>query len=189
MNLGGRMALNFPVHEFYQDLINKGIIFCFSGPVSQEVIEGIGGTLKQKMELQEAGMSTTQKVFAVFVEQMQNIVNYSADRIAQDDIVEHDIRLGVLIIGRERDHYYIVCGNKVRAEDVPVIREQLETVSRLTKEELKQLFKDRRKSPANSSKGAGLGFIEIARKATRPITFDFTEIGGGHVFFSITAFI
>jgi hypothetical protein len=47
----GAKLIRFNVHEFYVDLSGKGIIFCFSGPISQDVIEGIGGTLKQKMEI------------------------------------------------------------------------------------------------------------------------------------------
>ena len=51
------------LYRFHRDLQQAGIMFAFSGPVSQRVIEGIGETLKQKMQLEDAGMSTIQRNF------------------------------------------------------------------------------------------------------------------------------
>ncbi len=99
--------IQFNLHEFYIDLNRKGIIFCFSGPISQNVIEGIGGTLKQKMEIEDTDLNTSQKVFSIFVEQMQNIVNYSADRVIPEDRKEGEIRIGVLVVGKEEGHFYV----------------------------------------------------------------------------------
>lgn len=182
--------IQFNVHEFHVDLTRKGIIFCFSGPISQDVIEGIGGTLRQKMELEDTDLNTTQKVFSIFVEQMQNVVNYSADRVVQDNLGERDIRVGVIVVGQENGHFYVLCGNKVKQEDVEAIKGQLQTVQEMNKEDLKKLYRDRRKAPPpDGSKGTGLGFIDMARKATHPIEFDFSPIDQGLVFFTIKAVI
>jgi len=182
--------MQFNLQEFYGDLQEKGIVFCFSGPISQEVIEGVGETLRQKMELEETDLTTSQKVFAVFVEQMQNVVNYSADRVRADNREQGDIRSGVLIVGQEDRRFYVLCGNKIRNADVQSIREHLELVSSLGKEELKALYRERRKmAAASDSKGAGLGFIEMARKASLPMEFDFVPTDQDYTFFSVKAVI
>jgi hypothetical protein len=185
------MSIKFDVHQFHADLQKKGIIFCFSGPVSQDVIEGIGGTLKQKMELEEADLNTTQKVFSIFVEQMQNIVNYSAERVAYDSKEDREIRVGVLIVGQEASRFYVLCGNRIRHEDVQRLRQQLELIQGLNKDELKKLFRDRRKTGTTnvSNRGSGLGFVDIARKASFPIEFDFEPVDQDYVFFTIKAVI
>lgn len=54
--------MGFDLLDFHRELAKQGIIFCFRGPVSQHVIEGIGQTLRQKMELDDTGMTTVQKV-------------------------------------------------------------------------------------------------------------------------------
>jgi hypothetical protein len=41
--------------------------------------------------------------------------------------------------------------------------------------------------PEEGSKGAGLGIIEIARRASKPIEFDFTEVDGDYTFFTLKA--
>lgn len=182
--------MQFDLQAFYTSLQEKGIIFCFSGPVSQEVIEGIGETLKQRMELEATDLNTSQKVFSIFVEQMQNIVNYSAERVVGEDRDEGDIRSGVLVVGVEDKHFYVLCGNKIKADDVGPMRQHLELVRSLDKDGLKSLYRERRKMAVPSgNKGTGLGFIDIARKATRPIDFDFAPVDGIYCFFTLKAII
>ncbi len=180
----------FNLHQFYVDMNQRGIIFSFSGPISQEVIEGIGGTLKHKMEIEDTDLNTSQKVFSIFIEQMQNIVNYSADRVIPDERQEGEIRMGVLIVGKENGKYYVLCGNKIKTEAEESIREQLDLVARLDKDELKKLYRERRKKTSEGNvKGSGLGFIEMARKATRPIEFDISPVDSDFVFLTIKAII
>jgi hypothetical protein len=182
--------MQFNLQEFYADLQGKGIIFCFSGPVSQEVIEGVGETLRQRMELQDTDLNTSQKVFSIFVEQMQNIVNYSAERVVMDEREEGDIRSGVLVVGTQDKGFYVLCGNKVRNEQVGPMKEHLELLVGLDKNGLKSLYRERRKAAAaENSKGAGLGFIDIARRASRPIEFEFVPVDQSFSFFSLMAVI
>ncbi len=47
----------------------------------------------------------------------------------------------------------------------------------MSKDELKALYKEQlRAEPEEGSKGAGLGFMEIARRASKPIEFDFADV-------------
>ena len=54
------------IQAFYEQLKEEGIIFSFSGPVSQSLLEGVGATLRQKMTLEETSTNVTQKVFSIF---------------------------------------------------------------------------------------------------------------------------
>ncbi|MGM0681724.1 MAG: SiaB family protein kinase, partial [Thermodesulfobacteriota bacterium] len=94
---------------FYEQLKNEGIIFSFSGPVSQNLLEGIGATLRQKMSLEETSTNVTQKVFSIFVELMQNVINYSAERGAAGE-EEPELSFGILVIGKKKDQFYIKSG-------------------------------------------------------------------------------
>ncbi len=180
----------FNLLKFYGSLQEQGIIFCFSGPISQDIIEGIGATLRQKMQLEETDLNATQKVFAIFVEQMQNIVNYSAERVARPDQAPPDMRVGVLIVGQEDGCFYVVCGNRIQKEDVEPLEQHLTRLRDLDKEQLKAFYRERRKMPTPfDSKGSGLGFIDMARKAGRPLEFEFAPVDDTHVFFSIKAVI
>ncbi len=175
------------IQIFYEQLKEQGIIFSFSGPVSQSLLEGIGETLRQKMSLEETSTTVTQKVFSIFVELMQNVINYSAERGSVRH-EEQDLRFGILIIGKRDDHFYIQCGNYITKEQKGPLIDILTKIQTMNTDELKRYYKEqRRKETQNESKGAGLGFIEMARKASKPLTFDIIPIQAEKEFFVVTA--
>jgi hypothetical protein len=177
-------------------LHSQGVIFAYSGYVTEPVLSGVGEALKQKLTIDDADTKTLRSVFAVFVEQMQNMIRYSAEMIHQEPPLETDagalkeIRYGILTIGREGRDYVVCAGNLVRRGDVERLRERLSRIQNMSKDELKALYKETlRAEPEEGSKGAGLGFMEIARRASKPIEFDFTDVDGGHAFFALKATI
>ena len=177
------------IRSFYHQLQNQGIIFSFSGPISQSLLEGIGQTLKQKMSLEETSTNVIRKVFSIFVELMQNIINYSAQRVTSQE-ADQEISYGVLIVGKEEDQFYIISGNYIQEDQEAALQEKLAKIKSMDKEELKQYYKQQRRLQADdASKGAGLGFIEMARKATQPIEFDIARMENGYSFFVVKAVI
>jgi Family of unknown function (DUF6272) len=171
-------------------LQKQGIIFAYSGYLTETVLSGVGEAIKNRLVLDDADTKTLRGVFAVFVEQMQNMIRYSAEKIpnsaAEPPVIE--MRYGVLTIGREGDDYVIHAGNLVARSDVERLRERLGQIRNMNKEELRALHKERlRLGPEEGSKGAGLGLMEIARRASKPIEFDFTDVDDKHVFFTLKA--
>ena len=61
-------------------LHKHGVIFAYSGYVTEPVLSGVGEALKQKLTIDDANTKTLRSVFAIFVEQMQNIIRYSAEK-------------------------------------------------------------------------------------------------------------
>jgi hypothetical protein len=60
-------------------LHKQGVIFAYSGYVTEPVLSGVGEALKQKLTIDDADTKTLRSVFAIFVKQMQNIIRYSAE--------------------------------------------------------------------------------------------------------------
>lgn len=179
--------------QFYQTMKKEGIIFCFSGPTSQSVVEGIGEALKQKMEI-EAMMTQTvsRHIFSIFVEQMQNVVHYSAEKVSQEKGNERILRYGIIVVGRmENGEFYIQTGNYIHKDDTKRLVALLDKLKTMDKDELKVFYKEqRRRERREGGKGAGLGMIDTARKATRPIEYTLTGTNDGqHDFISIKAVI
>jgi len=175
-------------------LRKQGIIFAYSGYVTEAVLSGVGEAIKQKLVIADADTKTLRGVFAVFVEQMQNMIRYSAEKAQSSPPLPSDaealmeIRYGILTIGQENGDYVVHAGNLIQRSDVERLRERLSKIRDMNKEELRALRKERlRGGPEEGSKGAGLGLMEIARRASKPIEFDFTDVDDKHVFFALKA--
>ncbi|MES0489117.1 MAG: SiaB family protein kinase [Leptospirales bacterium] len=179
--------------QFKEQLNTDNIIFCINGPFTQELTSGIAESLKQKMDLEEVSVSTTMKLFSVLVEKAQNIIHYSVERAAKsihEDEPTGTLAFGIIIVGYENDHYYILGGNKVKNIHVKALTEKLSLVQKMNKDELKKYYNEQRKKERKENhKGAGLGFIEISRKASSPIEFNFQKIDDTYSFFNITTII
>jgi hypothetical protein len=179
--------------EFRAKLRDAGIIFAYCGHVTEPMLTGLGEALKQKLAIEDMDTRTLRSVFAVFVEQVQNIIRYSAEREPRhgpgEPAPNPEIRYGVITIGRDRDGIVVQGGNLVRVEDVARLRGRLERIQRADKAELKALYKEvlRTGPDDGASEGAGVGFIEIARRASKPIVFEFMNVDAEFSFFALRA--
>jgi hypothetical protein len=176
--------------DFYNRVLENRIIFCFSGPMSQGVLEGIGEALKIKMEEEEADKKIVRKVFSVFVEQMQNVISHSADKIRGLPETDVELRCGIVLVGLENNRFFVRSGNCINKDEAEPLSKFLQALQQMDKEELKAYFKQkRREESSEDGKGAGLGFIVTARNATVPLEFDITPLRGDLCFFSLKVII
>lgn len=182
--------MDVKIHDFYLNLKDKDIILCYCGPMAHASIEGVAQTLRKNLEYEEVGNLTSQSVFSIFVEQVQNILNYSAERLSNSKLSENELRVGVVVIGHRNSEYFILCGNKVYNRDIAGLKEKIELICHMNKSELKALYKERRRMEAEpGSKGAGLGLIEMARKASLPLEYCFEPIDLEFSFYTVKAVV
>lgn len=181
------------LHDFYEALKREGILFCYSGPTSQSLVEGIGEMLRQRMAVEDAGMAVTSAIFGIFIEQMQNILHYSAEIAPlKASGAAEEMRHGVVVVGREHGEekrFFVLCGNYIDRAKGRFLAGALEEMRALSRDELKARYREaRRRDPlTDDSKGAGLGFLEMARKASRPLDYCIADIGESLSFFSVKA--
>lgn len=175
------------LYNYKQELQKDGIIFSFSGPMSHEIIEGIGSAIRIKIAEGENGdKQIALKVFAIFVEQVENVINYSVEKDHEDS----ELSFGVVVVGKKDGHFFISGGNKIPNDKVQKLDDNLSKLAKMDKDELKIHYKERRKAAKDEdSKGAGIGFIEMARKSSKPLEYSFKEIDENYSFFTIKIII
>ncbi|MBT3766359.1 MAG: hypothetical protein HOB79_17190 [Rhodospirillaceae bacterium] len=180
-------------YDFRGYLQEKGIIFCYSGYITEDVLSGIGNAIKKKLEHEAADKRTSKGLFSIFVEQVQNVIRYSAE--GEPENVENEskeLRYGVLTVGKskDKDNYFVSCGNLIMQKDVERLKESLSHIQNLDKDGLKALYKETLKGDTpEGSKGAGVGFIDIARRAENGFEFDFENVDDEHSYFCLKAYM
>ena len=150
--------------EFHKLLLSRGTFFCYSGLLSEEVLTAISSIVREQVTDIDNNEDITTRVFGIFVEQAQNIIRYSENRLGEGG-------LGTVAIGHSQDGFILEAINPMDREKMETLKAKLEELQGMDSKELRKAYKQRLKDgPPDGSKGAGLGFIEIARKATK---FDF----------------
>ncbi|MBV6415295.1 MAG: hypothetical protein DYH17_08725 [Xanthomonadales bacterium PRO6] len=163
-----------------QRYTEQGILLCFNGPLSSSLIEEIGKALRNHMESQAIAPSSAMDVFGVYIEITQNIRHYFQTRAWPEAVA-------TVVIARDpAGHYLVSAGNRVRTEDGRALLRRLAELAPLDKAALRARYKEQMRAPrAEVASGAGLGLIDMARKASAPLRGQLQELADGSAFFSL----
>lgn len=164
------MAMELDLFEYYKQARDNNILISFKGALSQEILVEMGGFIKQKISLSKK----IKKIFAVFVEMAQNIMHYSEEREQIDD---KKSGVGMILFTESKGYFHVFSGNLIKSDNARGISEKIDNINSLTTEELKEAYAEQRRKPVEEgSKGAGLGLMEIVRKANDSIDYKISYI-------------
>mgnify|MGYP001152647741 CR=1 FL=1 len=68
--------------SFHEASKRSGVILSFGGDLSENILFSLGEVLKLRMRHEETDAAVAKRVFSIFVEQAQNVIRYSADKVA-----------------------------------------------------------------------------------------------------------
>lgn len=173
--------------EMRQSYMRDGVMLCFNGPISRSLLEEIGNALRNYLNSQNATPSASMDIFAIYIEMSQNIRHYTRERGYVDD----DAAATIVVSRKGDDRYVISAGNMIEMEDAETLVSTIESLGQMDKPELKKAYKAQLRRPRGESapSGAGLGLLDMARKASRPLEASVTPVEQGRGFFSLTATI
>jgi hypothetical protein len=145
--------------------------------------------LQSHLEFDDISLSASQAVFSVFVEQMNNIMMYSADKERKTSLegIPLEVSKGIFILGVYDAKYFIQCGNTVTHYNAEVLKKRIDYLNTLNKKELRLYHKQQMYAENDNpeSKGAGIGLIEIARRASAPIDYEFEPYSNDLQYFTM----
>jgi hypothetical protein len=174
--------------DIRRTLTEEGILICFNGPFSHSIIEELGKAVKQYLESEEVQKTAMMDVFSVYIEATQNVRNYAS----RPDLTEGErarMNTGIIVIARHGEHHAVSSGNWVRADHGAELIRSLDALAACDKAGLKSLYKERLHRKSVPGQGAGLGLIDLARRATAPLDYSLMPDGDGYAFFSLQVVI
>jgi hypothetical protein len=170
-------------------LSDNNIHVVYSGPIWASGVDGMAEMLTKRLEFDDLPLSASQSVFSIFVEQVNNMMMYSAEKETKNDSEGHlqEISKGTIILGTQDNTYFVQSGNVVSNNNARILKSRIDYLNTLNKKELRQYHKERIKSENDNpeSKGAGIGLIEIARRSSFPIEYEFEAYNDELQYFSM----
>lgn len=174
------------IYVLQKKLKEENIEFIFSGTFSQGLIEELGIALKQRLQLQQATKSKISSAFFTFVEQTQNIKQYEVSKENTNDF-SVIAGSGVIAISKNELGYCVNSGNTVLNEDIIELKEKLDNIISMNKDELNSHFREVSRNEIDINTGrAGLGLIQIARKSEKKISYNFEKIDDSYSYYTLT---
>ena len=174
-------------YSFYKTVKEYKINLVYEGEITHQIIKAFTSLTETNMEIDEESTSIQKKVFHVMVESLQNISKHANYLETENQRKEGR---GVFMLGKNGDNFCITTGNVIKRTSADEIRNQLTKINSLDKDGLKSLYKQQIKEGRLTQKGgAGLGFIDIAKKTGNKLNFNFLSLNDDFSFFVLTSTI
>ncbi|WP_336694865.1 SiaB family protein kinase [Delftia acidovorans] len=173
---------------------HNGLLLYYAGTFNPNVIQAAADTLKCRLASEDGSSSAKRKLFSTFIEMAQNVLHYAAPLPALQTEQGHGssepVAQGAIGVGRidapagaadagadqAQARFWIACSNAVRREHVPRLAAKLDAVRAMSHPEIKAAYKAQLHNTDHSasddiSRGAGLGWLTIARDASAPLQY------------------
>ena len=170
------------VYEFHKTMVENKLILVYQGEVTHQITKAFSSLAEKTINKQgEDTFGVKKKVYHIMIECLQNIFKY-ADDAETGDPVESGV--GVFVVEKDVDQYSITTGNAVANNKIEILKSLIDNVNSLDEQQLEQLYKKTLMEGKISEKGgAGLGFIDIARKTKQKLIYSFKPINDKTSFF------
>ena len=150
------------VYEFYKTMKAHEISLVYEGEITHQITKAFTSLTESNMAKDDEPGTVQRKVFHVMVECLQNISKHADDFTSSDFLFSGR---GIFLVSKGDDEYSVTTGNAVDNDRIEELTNMLETINKMDKDGLKDLYKTQMKQGRLSDKGgAGLGFIDIKRK-------------------------
>jgi hypothetical protein len=172
------------IYELHRAMMAQKLIIVYQGEFTQETTKSILAMAERNLDSSGEESGIKRKVFNVMVEALQNIVKHSSEANASAGTLVS--QSAIFMIGKQSDRYSIMTGNPIKKSVTEDLKRKLDELNQKDKEGLKEMYKEIIKNTQISEKGgAGLGFVDMARKSGEKLEFDFPEMDAEYSFFCL----
>lgn len=164
----------------------KSTLLFYRGLINQDLIVNLGAFLRTTLE---GPLSTQKLVFSVFVEMAHNVLHHGEAEVDPANNGQ-TTKKGMFLITQSADYYNLSAGNLISKAAASATKSRLNAISGLNKGALRLKYRQMRSSgEARHQLGAGLGLLEMAKRADKPLEYAFHHHDDGLVVFTLTVSI
>lgn len=180
-NKNGKVDPQQFVYELYKQMKSNEVNLAYEGEITHQITKAFTSLTENNMAYASDPNSVQKKVFHVMVECLQNISKHAENPEGKKGKNEGR---GLFLVSKGNDEYYVTTGNLVPNDKVSTLKEILENINSLDKTGLKKIYKQQiREGRLSEKEGAGLGFIDIARKTGNKLVYKFLPVDDHTSFF------
>jgi len=177
--------MSFNVQEYFDELNSGNVIISFQGSITSDMINNVLDTVESKLTEEDEEPKIKKKMYNVLVESLQNLYHH-IDDLPDEFKNEYDNKFGILVISKKGAEYKITTGNFISSDKIKYLKDKIDKINSLSKEELKDMYKFILNHQKLSAKGGGgLGLVDIARKTGNKLNYMFQNFNNEYYFFNL----
>lgn len=163
------MESTINIYDLFSTMSESKIQIIYHGLFDQEMIKSVMSMTEKKLIQENIEENMKKKLFNVMIESLQNI--------SKHQLVPNSTSNPFLMISSNVTSYDVVTGNYIKNDKIDIVKNKIDHVNTLDKDGLKEYYKQARlNSVISDVGGAGLGFIDMARKSGNKIKYQFFAV-------------
>lgn len=174
------------VFELHHSLDRDGVLLCFTGGFTPELITALLALLERKMDVLGTDHRVRKRVFNVMLEGLQNLYHHPRTDAAAGEAQPSTGAEAVMLVARANNGFAVATGNMIETARMAALKAHLDRVNGCDATELRELYQrtlsDGRYGPSG---GGGLGIIDMARKSGGKLEYGFVPMDSERTFFSL----
>jgi hypothetical protein len=177
--------MGFNIKDYFENISKGDILLAYKGSITSELINDVLEAVEKKLEEANEVGKTRKKLYNVLVESLQNLYHHIEE--THEGIAEElDPKFGLVVIEKEDGMYKVTTGNFINSTKIKFLKEKIDKINSLTKDELKDMYKFILNHQKLSAKGGGgLGLVDIARKTGSKLEYIFHNYDNNYYFFNL----
>ena len=167
-------------YSLFKNMQTDNLEYTYRGNFNSAIAENILTLAENNFTDIKETIKIRKRVYFIMVECLQNITRHQEEKpenFFQDSY-------GLFVIRRKKYAYYITTGNLIKNDSIKNITSRIEKINSMDIETLKNYSREILKEGNVSNKGgAGLGFIEMARKSGKKLKYNFLKRNDEYSYF------
>ncbi|NOZ35920.1 MAG: hypothetical protein GXO80_11555 [Chlorobi bacterium] len=181
--------MSFDLLKWYKKSTEGKILYSFLGSVTEDIITSILDKVEVVLKAENTDTKTFKKTYHISVEALQNLYHHSDSPNKKGNTIENNV---VFIIKKNEDpektnyQLNIITGNFINKSNTRLLKERIDQLNFLNKEEIKTLYKLILNNDEFSEKGGGgLGMIDLVKRSGNNLTYNFYNFNSNYIFFTL----
>jgi len=169
-------------YEKFRRMMDNHIMLSFKGEITSDIITMVLQIMETRLDSVSEKGSVKKRIFNVLVECMQNLYHHSEAEVLGDI----STRRAMLELFYDNEFYYILTGNFIKNDEIPPLKDRIDRVNSLSKDDLRRYYREILDNNQISDKGgADLGMIDMARKSGQKLDYNFSKVNDELSFFDL----
>lgn len=166
----------FNFFEYHNQIDQENIILSYKGPVTPILIAELSRDIRKDIRNNK---KAAKKVFAIFMELVQNVLYYSSEI----NLFGDKNRVGSVFIVDESDNYKVIVGNMIEKAMESELNQRCDKIKEFDRDALRAYKRELRDQSYNEEgDGAGIGLVQAALIADS-FEMKILEMGNEYSFF------
>jgi len=154
--------------------IDNNTIYEFQGRINERIMIECANHIEKLLIENKVKKEKVQNIFELFIETVQNILNYSYNTVHLSDAHKETSCYFTLSYITNQETYILDSCNLIKNNQKRVIEKKINFLKDFNNDNLRKLIRQKGRSKEDShSNGAGLGYIMMTKKSSSPIEISF----------------